>query len=94
MTQQQWETRLAEKIFVKSNLKKPKSKRSKAARLIANSWTWEVEAKWKGDIEYEKAEIVSPLKVAMMVARSLRAGCVSVSIVRKSNTVAESANSD
>ena len=54
--------------------------------------TWEVEALWKGDIEYEKAEIESPLKVALMVARSLRGGCVSVSIVRKTKTVAARPN--
>jgi len=60
---------------------------------------WEVEALWKGDIEYEKAEIEyekaeieSPLKVALMVARSLRGGCVSVSIVRKTKTVAARPN--
>ena len=58
----------------------------------AASFTWEVEALWKGDIEYEKAEIESPLKVAMMVARSLRDGCVSVNIMRKSKTVAAKPN--
>ena len=46
-------------------------------------YTWEVEAKWLGGIEYEKAEIESPLKVAMMVARSLRAGCRTVKIKKK-----------
>ena len=58
----------------------------------AANFTWEVEALWKGDIEYEKAEIQSPLKVAMMVARSLRGGCVSVSIMRKSNSAAAMPN--
>lgn len=44
--------------------------------------SWQIEALWTGGIEYERTIIASPLKVAMMVARSLRDNCNSVTVTK------------
>jgi len=53
-----------------------KNRKSKQPQKTA----WVYTAKWTGGIEYEKATIENPLRVAILVAAAMADGCSQITI--------------